>query len=406
MTRASHGFVAFPGGVGTMDELFEILTLVHTGKTDPAPIDPAPIDPAPIDPGPGVARSPLVADRLDYQADGAGLIGAVRRQLHLLDTGTSDAALTTSLPFDGRLRPAPALARTRDAVLQARGSKYCPVATNAALLELDEGERVAVVGVSCQLHGLHQLVERSAQWAERVDCTIGLFCDRALLYLANDLLARDVGLDARDLVAVELRSTKRQGWPGELCFYPRSGIPRAYPYSLKVGIKDFVTPPRCRLCFDKLNILADVSVGDPWGVADSPEGESVVLARTARGLALLDEAIASGLLELREIGLTAVLDGQSVHERARGFAGYSTAWTSMGRPLPEFTSLGALNDIAVDPATLDTYRQRLKFNCAVAESPTKKSALATIGRHRRWLAAKGAVRRLVPRSAMGRHADQ
>jgi hypothetical protein len=38
MTRASHGFVAFPGGVGTMDELFEILTLVHTGKTDPAPI--------------------------------------------------------------------------------------------------------------------------------------------------------------------------------------------------------------------------------------------------------------------------------------------------------------------------------------------------------------------------------
>lgn len=38
MTRASRAFVAFPGGVGTMDELFEILTLVHTGKTDPAPI--------------------------------------------------------------------------------------------------------------------------------------------------------------------------------------------------------------------------------------------------------------------------------------------------------------------------------------------------------------------------------
>jgi uncharacterized protein (TIGR00730 family) len=38
LTRASHAFVAFPGGVGTMDEIFEILTLVHTGKTTPAPI--------------------------------------------------------------------------------------------------------------------------------------------------------------------------------------------------------------------------------------------------------------------------------------------------------------------------------------------------------------------------------
>ena len=38
LTRPSIAFVVLPGGLGTMDELFEVLTLLSTGKTNPAPV--------------------------------------------------------------------------------------------------------------------------------------------------------------------------------------------------------------------------------------------------------------------------------------------------------------------------------------------------------------------------------
>ncbi|WKN48991.1 serine hydrolase [Nocardioides sp. Arc9.136] len=52
--------------------------------------------PAPVDPTDGA--EPLVARRLDYQSDGAGLLGAARRQLHVLDVDSGRCRQLT----DGR----------------------------------------------------------------------------------------------------------------------------------------------------------------------------------------------------------------------------------------------------------------------------------------------------------------
>lgn len=78
--KESDAFVLFPGGFGTMDECFELLTLLQTGKCDPRPV--VLLDPA----GSGYWEDWL--DFLRKRLAGRGLIDP--RDLHLL-THVTDA---------------------------------------------------------------------------------------------------------------------------------------------------------------------------------------------------------------------------------------------------------------------------------------------------------------------------
>jgi len=75
------GFVIFPGGYGTMDELFEALTLVQTAKVKPFPI---------VLVGSAYWRGLL--DWMETTMQGTGCIGAHELNLFSLVDTAEDAA--------------------------------------------------------------------------------------------------------------------------------------------------------------------------------------------------------------------------------------------------------------------------------------------------------------------------
>jgi uncharacterized protein (TIGR00730 family) len=82
--RSSHAIALFPGGFGTMDEGFEVLTLVQTGKSVPMPI-------VMID-RPGGDYWTTWEEYVEKQLLGRGLISAEDRHLYKITTNVEEAA--------------------------------------------------------------------------------------------------------------------------------------------------------------------------------------------------------------------------------------------------------------------------------------------------------------------------
>jgi len=347
-----------------------------------------------VDPFRGKVCAAYVGHACDELIRSTGQSGGVVSALllYLLESGRVNAALVTTMPADGCLRPKPMLAKTRSDILAAQGSTYCPVAPNIMLKDVGADDRVAAVGISCQMHGIHMMLRSQNALADNIKYKIGLFCDRTLLYTCIDQMAKDTGLDISEVIQVDYR---KKVVTGKASLSLRSGDNKQFDYSMVVGrLKDYFTPPRCRLCFDKMNILSDISIGDTWGISESPKGDSVVIARNDKAVSLLKDACDSGYLKLREINAELIFKGQGLEQRRMNFATYSGVWNEMGRKLPEFKGLDSDFLVPFDPTTRKAFRRKLLLNCRVAESKTKQTALAYVRRQQHVDRAKSLVKNL------------
>ena len=83
LIKESHGFVCLPGGFGTLDEMFELLTLTQTGKGVPVPI-------VLLDP-PGDPYWEGITGWLNDQLVRRGFVGADDERLYLVTESAEEA---------------------------------------------------------------------------------------------------------------------------------------------------------------------------------------------------------------------------------------------------------------------------------------------------------------------------
>jgi coenzyme F420-reducing hydrogenase beta subunit len=225
-----------------------------------------------------------------------------------------------------------------DEIIGAQQSKYCPVALNKYLSIIrNSNKRIAIVGLPCHMHGLWNIEKEIPDYLNNVVLRIGLFCDRILTYAAINALIKSAGLQEHNITEFRYRSKRWRGWPGDVYIKNGQGEEINLPREIRYVIKDNFTPARCRLCYDKLNTFADISVGDSYGVSESLVGISSIIIRNENIHKLILSAEKCGKIRLQHVDPYRIVSGQAIEEKKKQFILFSSAWERMGYVTPKYS---------------------------------------------------------------------
>jgi coenzyme F420 hydrogenase subunit beta len=312
----------------------------------------------------GVVQDAYVGKAADKNFFGNSQSGGIVSALlvHCLETGRIKGAVTVAMPPGTPPRPKVQVAETPDEIYQAQKSKYCPVPLLGFIRKLNNTEGpVAVVGIPCQLHGMINILDKMPKLQNKIAFTIGLVCEKVLTFAALEYLISRAKLDSMRPTGLHFKNKTVSGYPGDVFVFSDDNL-RIIPAKTRMQIKDYFTPARCRLCFDKMNVFSDITVGDPHGLqgVDREHGESMLLVRTNKGREVVENARQSNSINIRSIQYEHVLKGQGIDQKIKDWRGYVEAWKQMGYTPPDYYEL--VKKQTTSPDNLQKYKQEIKYS--------------------------------------------
>lgn len=257
--------------------------------------------------------------------------------LNILEDEEVDGVLVTAMTDTYPPRPYAILAKSREEILLSQKSKYCPTPLLENICQILHGiKKIAIVGLPCHIHAIINLCNSNSKFNDKIKYKIGLICDRVMTYAAIDYLLKLSKINQNGKIEFNFRNKSSYGFPGDVTI--KNNIESCVLSAQKrMEIKDYFTPPRCLLCFDKMNIFSDITVGDPHGLEnyDKRNGETAVVVRTKKGLSLIKNCLKNNSITLRDTTAQSIFKGQQIElHKKRVWSGYTNAWEEIKLPLP------------------------------------------------------------------------
>ena len=269
-----------------------------------------------------VVEGHAIDSEIRYSGSSGGAATALA--LFCLEHRGMHGVLHTAADPDTPYRNKTVMSRNRRDLLQATGSRYSPSSPCADLGQIIQGEGQHVfIGKPCDVAAVRSAERLSQPLRDKIGLTIAFFCAGVPSTSASLKLAASQGAEKPE--AIRKLRYRGKGWPGKWTLrYAQSDGKESVETLSYAESWDFLQEHRqwrCYICPDHTGEFADISVGDPWyrEIGPQEKGSSLIVARTQRGVEILQQAVAAGYLEIVHEDLSLLDKSQPNLLSARGF---------------------------------------------------------------------------------------
>ena len=271
-----------------------------------------------------------------YNSASGGLI--TQLLIFALEEGIIDGALVTRMKKDKPLEPEPFIARTKEEIIEASKSKYCPVPANIALKEIldsEEGEKFAVVGLPCHIHGIRKAEMVNKKLKQKIVLHLGLWCSTTCNFLGTEFVLKRLGVSKEEVKELNYRG---EGWPGGMSVQLKNGKKRFISLGgyWDTNFSSF-RPSRCRLCSDTIAEFADICFGDYRGqdaYLKEKIGNSGIISRTSASEDVLQRMLSKQKVEIWRISSSDVATSQGYFHSKKNVKAVFYLFRLLGKKIP------------------------------------------------------------------------